>query len=306
MFVDYYALLNLHPSCSAKEVREAFKRLALLHHPDRVDDGCGEHFREIKDAYDVLSDPARRYLYDLGYAEILWMQQRQQQEAEQRRREAERLAELLRRQPTRPPPPRKDAHAELTARCSSTDGSTLASRTPLSASRRTLAPTRPGSADKQKEVVAAQAIPRQGSALMAVRGSRAAEPQRSETPVGLQKIEAPHAHQTTSDSSLSDVRFAPESTGSSSHGQTEDGLLGQKQRSQQHPMEEKQQQQQRRQVISGRRFSGSSVIVPKKTTLQWGVEKQRPQPGLVVPAEGYLHTSVRKTWKVFFHLPETA
>lgn len=69
MFVDYYSVLCLQPSCSAKEVREAFKRLALLYHPDRLDEGDAKVFRGVLEAYDVLSDPARRYLYDLDYAE---------------------------------------------------------------------------------------------------------------------------------------------------------------------------------------------------------------------------------------------
>ncbi|SCU70881.1 chaperone protein DNAj, putative [Trypanosoma equiperdum] len=77
MFVDYYAVLNLHPSCTAKEIREAFKRFALLCHPDRTDADQSRNFSEVKDAYDVLSDPARRYLYDLGYADAISAIQRQ-------------------------------------------------------------------------------------------------------------------------------------------------------------------------------------------------------------------------------------
>nr|CCC93045.1 unnamed protein product [Trypanosoma congolense IL3000] len=76
MFVDYYAALNLQPSCTAKDIREAFKRLALLCHPDRTDGDHTRDFNDIKDAYDVLSDPARRYLYDLDYADAIGSYQR--------------------------------------------------------------------------------------------------------------------------------------------------------------------------------------------------------------------------------------
>ncbi|CAN5536314.1 hypothetical protein BH11BAC2_BH11BAC2_02950 [soil metagenome] len=64
--VDYYTLLGLNPEASSGEVKKAFHRLALQHHPDRNPENpdAAERFREINEAYQVLSDPDRRKRYD--------------------------------------------------------------------------------------------------------------------------------------------------------------------------------------------------------------------------------------------------
>ena len=68
---DYYAILGVHPSATAKEIRHAYLRLALMWHPDRhVGAGTEElamaeaWFKEIGEAYSVLSDPRLRSEYD--------------------------------------------------------------------------------------------------------------------------------------------------------------------------------------------------------------------------------------------------
>ncbi len=63
---DYYELLGVRRDATADEIKKAFRALALQYHPDRnPDDPEAElRFREIAEAYQVLSDPEERYRYD--------------------------------------------------------------------------------------------------------------------------------------------------------------------------------------------------------------------------------------------------
>ena len=69
---DYYDVLGISRGSSEEEVRKAFRRLALEYHPDRNrKDGAEERFKEINEAYQVLSDPKRRATYDqFGHAGV--------------------------------------------------------------------------------------------------------------------------------------------------------------------------------------------------------------------------------------------
>ncbi|MCH8206778.1 MAG: J domain-containing protein, partial [Chloroflexi bacterium] len=69
---DYYDILGVSRSASEEDIRKAFRRLALEYHPDRnKSDGAGERFKEINEAYQVLSDPAKRADYDrYGHAGV--------------------------------------------------------------------------------------------------------------------------------------------------------------------------------------------------------------------------------------------
>ena len=58
----YYDLLKVSPSASEEEIKKAYKKAALEHHPDRG--GDSDKFKEISHAYSVLSDPSKRQLYD--------------------------------------------------------------------------------------------------------------------------------------------------------------------------------------------------------------------------------------------------
>jgi len=63
---DYYRTLGLNCNASQEEVKRAYRRLALKYHPDRNrDDSEAENtFKEIGEAYAVLSDPEKRRTYD--------------------------------------------------------------------------------------------------------------------------------------------------------------------------------------------------------------------------------------------------
>ena len=62
---DYYDVLGVGRNASNEDIRRAFRRLAFQHHPDRNrDGGATEKFKEINEAYEILSDPAKRANYD--------------------------------------------------------------------------------------------------------------------------------------------------------------------------------------------------------------------------------------------------
>lgn len=59
---DYYKILNVNKSASNEEIKQAFKKLAREHHPDKG--GKKETFQNIQKAYETLSDPQKRRAYD--------------------------------------------------------------------------------------------------------------------------------------------------------------------------------------------------------------------------------------------------
>ncbi len=62
---NYFAILELEPSATAAEIRKAYRRLALIYHPDKKpnDPYANARFTEIKEAYEVLSDPSKKEYY---------------------------------------------------------------------------------------------------------------------------------------------------------------------------------------------------------------------------------------------------
>lgn len=72
---DYYEILGVSRNASQKEIEEAYRKLAVQYHPDRhppeKKDEMREKFKEISEAYAILSDPNKRKQYDMyGHAGI--------------------------------------------------------------------------------------------------------------------------------------------------------------------------------------------------------------------------------------------
>lgn len=63
---DLYEVLNVPKSASSDDIKKAFRKLAMEHHPDKTNGGKAseERFKKINEAYTVLSDPEKRKTYD--------------------------------------------------------------------------------------------------------------------------------------------------------------------------------------------------------------------------------------------------
>ncbi len=69
---DFYDILGIDRSAGPEDIKKAFRRLAMQYHPDRnKEPGAEERFKEISQAYEVLSDPEKRAAYDrFGHAGV--------------------------------------------------------------------------------------------------------------------------------------------------------------------------------------------------------------------------------------------
>ncbi|XP_059641279.1 uncharacterized protein LOC132283357 isoform X2 [Cornus florida] len=74
MGVDYYNILKVNRNASNEDLKKAYRRLAMIWHPDKNPGNKREaeaKFKQISEAYDVLSDPQKRQIYDLYGEEAL-------------------------------------------------------------------------------------------------------------------------------------------------------------------------------------------------------------------------------------------
>ena len=64
---DYYEILGVERGAGNGEIKSAYRKLALKHHPDRNqgDKGAESKFKEVNEAYGVLSDSSKRQQYDM-------------------------------------------------------------------------------------------------------------------------------------------------------------------------------------------------------------------------------------------------
>ncbi|KAI0429687.1 hypothetical protein F5Y09DRAFT_254384 [Xylaria sp. FL1042] len=65
---DYYKILGVTKDADDAAIKKAYRKLAIIHHPDknRDDEGAAERFKDIGEAYETLSDPQKRARYDSG------------------------------------------------------------------------------------------------------------------------------------------------------------------------------------------------------------------------------------------------
>jgi DnaJ-class molecular chaperone len=73
MKIDYYKVLGVARDANANDIKQAFRKLALEFHPDRhaqssiqSQESAGRRFRQVSEAYEVLSDNLKRIAYNKG------------------------------------------------------------------------------------------------------------------------------------------------------------------------------------------------------------------------------------------------
>lgn len=61
--MDYYTVLDVPKTSTQDDIKKAYRKMAMKHHPDR-NGGDETHFKKVQEAYDVLNHPAKRQQYD--------------------------------------------------------------------------------------------------------------------------------------------------------------------------------------------------------------------------------------------------
>lgn len=68
VFVDYYAILRVHPECDQRTLEIAYRNLAKTYHPDHPETADIEMFSAVVEAYRALKDSGKRLAYDVQYS----------------------------------------------------------------------------------------------------------------------------------------------------------------------------------------------------------------------------------------------
>jgi molecular chaperone DnaJ len=80
MIKDYYTILQIPSHATLSEIKQAYRRLAMVHHPDKNnnDPYAAAQFNEIKEAYEILANPAKkeRYLQERWYDQSIGRKKR--------------------------------------------------------------------------------------------------------------------------------------------------------------------------------------------------------------------------------------
>jgi molecular chaperone DnaJ len=61
---DYYAILEVKPTATPTEIKQSYRRLVRLHHPDLKQQNQDTRIKRLNEAYEVLSDPQQRAAYN--------------------------------------------------------------------------------------------------------------------------------------------------------------------------------------------------------------------------------------------------
>lgn len=62
---DYYKILGIARGASDEDIKKAYRKLALKYHPDKNKEaGAEEKFKEVAEAYEILSDPKKKEIFD--------------------------------------------------------------------------------------------------------------------------------------------------------------------------------------------------------------------------------------------------